>query len=144
MCDSDGSPCLPPAFPQNAIIESFNGRLCLNEHWFAASRRCCDHLLPAKPRRGPAPVSTKADMMGRTCRLVSEQLGRELRKVVSPVDPRMSARRLDEHRREPVTLQEIDRRDRRRQQEVLLAGAEPQQTQTTFQSRVGELRRVLL
>ena len=52
-----------------------------------------------------------------------EQLRRECRKIIAPVQPRVSAFALEKDRLEPVLLQELHRAPRRRDQTVVFAGA---------------------
>src|SRR5688500_11388171 len=104
------------------------------------SRYCRDSILERELQGGGAPWRRHP----RTCRSVSEQLRRELRKVVAPVDPCVTAWRFDEYGSEPVPLEEVDRCHCRRHQKVLLPSTEPQQPQPALQPRIVQFRRVLL
>src|SRR5262245_24337771 len=94
---------------------------------------------------------TERDAVGRPTNWLSllrrlarrlEQLRRELREVVAPVQPRVPAFALEEHRREAVFLEEVHRVRRRRDQPVFLAGAEPEEAQAAPGGGVVERREV--
>src|SRR5437762_8667567 len=76
---------------------------------------------------------------GRTLAIRSlEQLRREFREVVAPVQPRVRALALDEHGIEAVLLQQRHRILCRRDQPVVFAGAEPEEVEAFFERGVVE------
>src|SRR5436190_11589079 len=72
-----------------------------------------------------------------------EQLRRECRKIIAPVQPRVSAFALEKDRLESVLLQELHRAPRRRDQTVVFAGAEPEEVEPSFVGGIIERRQIL-
>src|SRR6185295_12968571 len=71
-----------------------------------------------------------------------EQLRRELREILAPVDPGMTACRFLVVDVEAVLLQHRDGRLRRIEQEVVLAGREPDETEVVLRGGIVELCRM--
>src|SRR5262245_40886166 len=79
-------------------------------------------------------MSRRPNLLARAGRrsLRLEQLRREHRQIVAPIEPGVRPLTLDEHRFEAVFLQELHRASRGVDQEVLFSRAEPQEVEAAF------------
>src|SRR4051812_44412301 len=73
-----------------------------------------------------------------------EQLRREYRQIIAPVEPRVRACALDEYGFEAVFLEQLHGASRRRDQAIVLAGAEPEKIEPALVPGIVERRQVLL